>query len=268
MPELPEVDAVARRLHEWAAGRTMVAAHFTRPQTTRPLTARVVAKKLAGRRIERVTRRAKNVLIALDSGLTMRVHLGMTGNLYAGEVSLKSAATRAWFPLDDGRELIFDDSRLFGRIQALTPDEVAALDKEYGPEPLSEAFTPDWLMDAAKRSARPAKVFLLDQTNVVGLGNIWAAEALFGARVHPSKPMNRLGRRKIEALHASIRDVLGSAVNSAYREYSRPGATPESEGFGVAVYGREGLPCLRCGKRIRRVAQAGRSTYFCPGCQR
>ncbi len=268
MPELPEVDAVARRLGEWAAGRTILEAHFSRPQTTRPLASAKVARQLKGRTVLGTARRAKNVLVQLSGGLTLRVHLGMTGNLYVGDPALRSAATRAWFPLDDGREMIFDDSRLFGRMQVLTAEELAEFSQQYGVEPLSDEFTPAWLSERMARSRKPAKVFLLDQAHVVGLGNIWAAEALFAARVHPFTPVNLLTTRQVRALHGAIREILGGAVDEAYRHYSTPGTTAESEGFGVAVYNREGRPCPRCRRAVERVAQAGRSSYFCPRCQK
>lgn len=268
MPELPEVDAVARRLHEWAAGRTIVSAHFARPQTTRPHSARSVARRLAGKPIDAVTRRAKNILVHLRESGVLRIHLGMTGNLWVDDPANRPEGMRAWLALDDGREIVFDDSRLFGRMQWLDPKALAAFDRSLGVEPLSDAFTPGALFEAAARSRKPAKVFLLDQRAIAGLGNIWAAESLFAARINPSAPMNRLSRRKLGALHAAIRDILGAALNSAYRDYSAPRLTLESEGFGVAVYSRFGQPCYRCGGRIAKVSQAGRTTYFCPRCQR
>lgn len=192
----------------------------------------------------------------------------MTGNLWVDDPRNRPAGMRAWLTLDDGREIVFEDSRLFGRMELLDAKAFAAFDRSLGVEPLSDAFTPEVLVEAAARSRKPAKVFLLDQNVIVGLGNIWAAESLFAARVNPLAPMNRLSRRKLDALHAAIRDVLGAALKSAYREYSAPRLTLESEGYGVAVYNRFGQPCHRCGGRIARISQAGRSTYFCPRCQR
>lgn len=268
MPELPEVEAVARRLNERAAGRVIVAAHFTRPQTTRPLSPRALARKLSGSRIVSIGRRAKNILVHLSGSQTLRIHLGMTGNLWVDDPANRPSGMRAWFPLDDGREIVFDDSRLFGRMQLLDAAELSRLDRSLGVEPLSSDFTPQLLIERAARSRKPAKVFLLDQAAIAGLGNIWAAESLFAARVNPAAPMNRLSGRKLRALHAAIREVLSGAVESAYREYSAPRLTPESEGFGVSVYNRLGQPCFRCGRAIARVSQAGRSTYYCPRCQR
>lgn len=268
MPELPEVEAVARRLGEWAAGRTIVSATFTRPQTTRPESPRALARRLAGLRIQSVARRAKHVLVHFDRGKTLRIHLGMTGNLWVDDPANRPRSVRAWLGLDDGREIVFDDSRLFGRMQLLDAPALADFERALGVEPLSDAFTPEFLTGCAAKSRKAAKVFLLDQRVVVGLGNIWAAESLFAARIHPAAAMNGLSARKLRALHAAIREVLSAAVESAYREYSAPRLTPESEGFGVSVYNRLGQPCLRCGRKIARIVQAGRSTYFCPQCQR
>lgn len=267
MPELPEVDAVARRLGERTIGRTILQASFTRKQTTQPVSARTLAPKLRQRVIESVSRRAKNILIGLSGGDTLRVHLGMTGNLYAGDDSLRSKATRARFALDDGREILFDDSRLFGRIHLLNGEQLQAFDQGYGVEPLSPAFTKRWLTERAAKSRRPSKIFLMDQTEIVGLGNIWAAEALFESGIAPARPMDTLDSFEVGKLRSAIRRILSHAVREAYRYYDVPGATPESEGFGVAVYNRGGLPCLRCRGEIRRTVQGGRSTYFCPRCQ-
>lgn len=268
MPELPEVEAVARRLQERAAGRVIVAAHFTRAQTTQPLSPRALARKLSGRRILSAGRRAKNVLLHLDGSRTLRIHLGMTGNVWVDDPANRPSGMRAWFTLDDGREIVFDDSRLFGRMQLLDAAALSRLDRSLGVEPLSGDFTPELLIERASRSRKPAKLFLLDQAAIAGLGNIWAAESLFAARINPMAAMNQLSGRKLRALHAAIREVLSGAVESAYREYSAPRLTPESEGFGVSVYNRLGQPCFQCGRAIAKVSQAGRSTYYCPRCQR
>ncbi len=268
MPELPEVEAVCRRLQERAAGSVITEAFIARPQTTKPFPRSRVIRGVAGRRIESVGRRAKHALIRLSGGMTLRVHLGMTGNLWVDDPSNRPPNARAWFTLDDGREIVFDDPRLLGRIELLNAAGLAALNSRLGIEPLSTLFTSAYLQDAAAKSRKPAKIFLLDQKAVVGLGNIWAAESLFAARVNPTIPMHSLGRRKLAGLHSAIVDVLSRALESAYQEYSAPRMTPESEGFGVAVYNRLGEPCLRCGSKIARIWQGGRSTYLCPRCQR
>lgn len=269
MPELPEVDAVARRLDERVRGETIVAARFLRPQTTRPVTGASVARRLKDRRIERVWRRAKNVLVSLSGGMTLRVHLRMTGNVHVlGAEERSPASTRAEFWLGDGRRIAFEDQRLLGRIELLDARDLRSLDDELGVEPLTDAFTPRLLSELLSKSRRPLKLFLLDQSRICGLGNIWAAEALFLARLDPRRQANSVTARSARALHQAIRDVLGAAVESAYRTYTAPGQTLESEGYGVHVYGREGERCTRCRHSVERIGQGGRSTYFCPRCQR
>ena len=137
-----------------------------------------------------------------------------------------------------------------------------------GPEPLSAEFTPAWLHHAAALSWKPARLFLRDQNTLAGLGNIYAAEALFQARIDPAKPMNRLRHTKLQALHSSIVRVLNDAVQSACKAYSSPARFSEAESFSCFVYDREGDPCLLCRRKVRRTRQGGRSTYYCPGCQK
>jgi formamidopyrimidine-DNA glycosylase len=255
MPELPEVEAVCRKLRRDAVGAKIVAARPALP--------------VRGRRIAAIDRRGKNILIRLDEALTIRVHLRMTGNLYViPDARLRPAATRAWFQLDGGRALVLVDARRLGVIELLRIPEGERLMAALGVEPLSDQFTPEWLIGAARRSRSPAKLFLMDQKRIAGLGNIYSVEALFRARVHPAKPLNRLRRRRLEGLHAAIVAVLNDAVQSACNAYSGPGQFEAGETFPLAVYGREGQACPRCRRRIRRITQAGRSTYFCPGCQR
>jgi formamidopyrimidine-DNA glycosylase len=270
MPELPEVEAVCRKLREGGLeGSEILAAKVSRVQVTRPQKPRTVETKLAGRVIEKVERRAKNILLHLSGGLSVRVHLRMTGNLYLiPDVRFRPAHTRMHFELAGGRGLIFEDSRLLGKVHLHPARELAKLLGDLGPEPLSDSFSAEWLCVEAAKSRQPAKLFLMDQTRIAGLGNIYAAEALFRARIHPEARMNTLTPRRVRQLHQQIVAVLRDALQSAVKAYSGPGEFGEAEDFPVAVYDREDLPCDRCGRRIRRIPQGGRSTYFCPGCQR
>lgn len=268
MPELPEVETVVRRLRKPATGRTIVAAHIDRPQTTKPASPRLVAQKLTGQKIKAVERRAKNVLLRFADGMTLRIHFRMTGNLWIADPKDRPSSVRAWFTLDDGKEIVYVDSRLLGHMELLSPEQFEKFSASIGVEPLSPEFTREWLAKKASRSRKPAKLFLMDQTIIAGLGNIWAAEALFAARISPLRAMNSLSRRNINVLHDAIVEILNGAVKSAYRKYTAPGETSESDGFEVAVYNREGQPCLRCRRRVKRIPQGGRSTYFCSGCQR
>jgi formamidopyrimidine-DNA glycosylase len=269
MPELPEVEAVCRKLRRDALGAWISAVRVLRSATTRPQKPRRVESLAAGRTIETVERRGKNILMSLSGGLWVRIHLRMTGNLYViPDVRLRPASTRAYFELEGGRGLVFDDPRALGRLHLHTAAEAARLMEDLGPEPLSREFTLDVLAAAARRSRKPAKLFLMDQQHVAGLGNIYAAEALFRAHIHPARPMNRIGPPRLALLHAAIVEVLREAVHWAVTSYRRPGEFSEAEDFPLAVYGREGEPCVTCGRRLRRIPQGGRSTYYCPACQR
>jgi formamidopyrimidine-DNA glycosylase len=285
MPEMPEVEAVCRKLRclEGAAIAGVRVMRCAPP---------ALAKRVAGRRIETVDRRGKHILVRLEGGLTLHVHLRMSGNFYPiPDCRFYPAGARVTVELDDGRGLVLDDRRALAKMETeRTPVLDARLAREMGPEPLSDQFTVNHLMTSAKRTRQPAKLFLMDQRRVAGLGNIYAAEVLFTARIDPRKPMHRLSGARIETLHAAIVTLLRDAVQSACRAYAGPGemtarqggtdrrdvdplgAVPgrlaEAEIFPLAVYGREGEPCLRCGRVIRRIPQGGRSTYYCPGCQR
>jgi formamidopyrimidine-DNA glycosylase len=269
MPELPEVEAVCRKLRKQAIGATIVAAHIERRRITTPQDPTEVEALATGRTIERIDRRGKNILIGLSGGVAMRVHLRMTGNLYVvPDYRLRVSGVSAWFELDDGRGLIFEDTRGLG---ALTIHDAAALRKlldGLGPEPLARQFTAAALIRSAARLRQPAKQFLMDQRRVAGLGNIYATEALFAARIDPRKPIGSVSSRKLTALREAIVRILRNAVRSAYSAYTRPGGFQEAEDFPLLVYGREAQKCLRCGTAIRRIAQGVRSTYYCPKCQR
>lgn len=265
MPELPEVESVCRHLRERVpAGSLIVRAAIVRPGIVRPADPAAVEQELTGQRITRIGRRGKHILLHLSSGRILGVHLRMTGNLYfSPDIRFREASARAWLELPGRTGIVFADPRALGRLELLD-QEPASL----GPEPLEASFTPAVLAQASRASRAPIKVFLLDQRRVAGVGNIYAAEALFRARINPRKPANRLNSNNIQRLHAAIVGVLEDAVQSAYNAYSSPGRFTEGEEFAVQVYGRKGQPCAACGKPVRRIRQGGRSTYFCGHCQR
>lgn len=269
MPELPEVEAVCRKLRRDATGATIIAASIARPSITKPHSPQFIAAGLAGRRIDSVSRRAKNILLHLSGGLALHVHLRMTGNLHViPDYRLRPLYARAWCEFSDGRALVLEDSRALGTIRLLDAAALAELDRLHGPEPLDRAFTTDAFAALTRGRKQPAKLFLLDQTRIAGLGNIYAAEALFAAGVAPHTPIGSVRRPKLDALHAAIVDILRRAVKSAVKAYNRPGRFGEAEEFPLLVYDREGQPCVTCERPIRRITQGGRSTYFCPSCQR
>jgi len=263
MPELPEVEAVAERLRAAAPWVRITGFGQQRPSTVRD------GRRAVGRRIEAVDRRGKNLLVRLSGGWFLRVHLRMTGDLRVlPDARLRPKTVRAWFALEDGRALALDDPRALGRVSLHPEQEKEDLFRDLGPEPLGPAFTPELLYESARRTARPAKIWLMDQAAVAGLGNIYAAEALFEAGIDPRRPARSLSRARIARLHRAIRDVLGLAIASVREAYEKPGGFAEGEFYPVAVYGREGQPCRRCGAPVRRIRQGGRSTYCCLKCQK
>ena len=269
MPELPEVEAVCRKLRQHAIGATIVSAHIERRRITTPQDPATVEALSTGRSIEKIDRRGKNILVQLSAGLTMRVHLRMTGNLYVvPDWRLRVAGVSAWFELQDGRALVFEDTRGLGALTIHDDADLSSLLDGLGPEPLSRQFTAEAFIRSTAESRQPAKLFLMDQRRVAGLGNIYVAEALFAARINPRAPIGSVSRRKLSSLREAIVRILQDAVRSAVRAYSRPGGFQEAEDFPLMVYGREAERCLRCGKAIRRITQGGRSTYYCPKCQR
>ena len=276
MPELPEVELVARSLNELVSSRRILMAKLLRPRLAPETSPGVFARRLRSARIERVGRRGKHILIELDCSLVLIVHLRMTGRflLLPVETPLPKF-THAIFYLDDHRRLVFSDQRHFGMMK-LVPIKDLNKTKELrplAPEPFSDEFTPQYLREALSRSRRSLKETLLDQTKVTGLGNIYAAEAMFIARTNPFTIAAEFSSRRVPRLHRAILDVLeesiahGSTMNVDPQNIDGSYYGGAYEGH-WRVYGREGEPCHKCGTRIRRIAHAGRSTYFCPRCQR
>lgn len=269
MPELPEVEAVVRSLREdGAGGLKIVSTTVHRASSIRPQSPREFAKACAGRIIIEIERRAKNILLHLSGDKTIRVHLRMTGDLMIRNTSSDEKAVRIAWKLSDGRRLLFMDPRALGTVHV--SDRAAMQDtlQHLGVEPLSQAFTAKQLFAMAQKSQLPAKLFLMDQTKVAGLGNIDVAEALFRGGVSPTSPMNTVKPEKIAALHGAIRKMLRSAIQSVYKAYRSPGGyRNHRDDFLRLVYGQAGKPCQVCGAAIERIRQAGRSTYFCSHCQ-
>ncbi|MBD0325781.1 MAG: bifunctional DNA-formamidopyrimidine glycosylase/DNA-(apurinic or apyrimidinic site) lyase [Pyrinomonadaceae bacterium] len=276
MPELPEVELVARALSKLIKGRRILAAELLRSGLAPETTPAQFARLLRGKRIESTGRRGKHILIRLEGALVLVVHLRMTGRfLYLPLEARLPKHTHAVFYLDNERRLVFTDQRHFGMMKLIREGELASTKelRRLAPEPFSDDFTPDYLHSALLRSRRTLKETLLDQTRVVGLGNIYAVEAMHIARVNPFATANALSRRRIGPLHSAILAVLSEAIAHG----STMNVDPEDiEGsyYGGGyeghwrVYDREGQPCPTCRTRVRRIMHAGRSTFFCPRCQR
>lgn len=269
MPELPEVETVARKLRAAAVHARIVEFGSYRPQMVRTLTVEQIGERVRGRTVAACERRGKHILVHLSDGCVVHVHLRMTGNLVViPDRRLRPATARLWFDFEDGRAMVLDDPRALGRVSIHERHELEAMFAGLGPDALSSAFTPQHLVSAAHKTAKPLKTFLMDQKAVAGLGNIYAAEALFQARLSPFRLAGKTSAVRLRALHTAIVAVLRVALDSAITAYTWPGAFQEGEFFPAAVYGREGDPCPVCGSAVRRTPQGGRSTYYCPRCQK
>ena len=273
MPELPEVETVRRSLARELAGRRIVSVReIGWPSIVATPTPDELCLALCDRAVERVDRRAKYVLIRLDNDETLAVHLRMTGQLLVVPGDTPSDKhTHIILSLDDGRELRFHDTRKFGRWWLLNADGLAALEAKLGDEPLADGFTLAAFQGRLAGRRTKLKPLLLDQSVVAGIGNIYADEALWMARLHPLRTADSLDEDEVAALHASIIAALDQGIQRRgttlvnYRDAS--GASGENQDY-LNAYGRTGAPCPRCATPIERIIVAQRSTHLCPTCQR
>jgi formamidopyrimidine-DNA glycosylase len=270
MPELPEVEIVSRQLQTELVGRVIMAVDVRWPGAINAPDVEGFIASVCGRRVVTVGRRAKHLLLTLDTGAALVIHRRMTGNLTLAPAGVEPLYTRVRFTLDDGRDLIFTDPRKFGRIALLTPSELATSLAALGPEPLAEDFTPAVLAERLGGRDRALKALLLDQTVIAGLGNIYADEALFRARLHPLRTGISLTVAEIAALRWGIRDALRTGLEHGGTTIGRHRDVYDEAGTNVEhldVYRRTGQPCRRCGTAIKRIVVAQRGTHFCPRCQ-
>jgi formamidopyrimidine-DNA glycosylase len=287
MPELPEVETVVRQLEPEVEGHRIARLEVLDPRWSRPLPPEQLGAEVSGSTIEQLGRRGKYILMGLDGGRTLVMHLRMTGNLilregeevidpsegrrlYESERSTEERHLRARFVLDDGRELWFTDPRRFGEAFLIAGDRLEERFAKLGVEPFSPEFTPQALGEMAAGRTAPLKSFLLDQSKIAGVGNIYADEALFRAGLHPLSPagsmkpehLGALRDAVVAALEAGI-DAGGSSIDD-YRDARGEKGTMQDE---FLVHTREGEDCPRCEGTIVRIVVSGRSTYFCPVCQ-
>ena len=287
MPELPEVESVRRQLAPELVGRTVVDVWWDRHPAQRFSD----VGRVAGCRIEAVGRRGKFLVCPLraadGAARELVLHLGMTGSFSVvrspgplpvagrgapGERDPAVDHVRAWFDLDDGRRLRFRDPRRFGRVSVVAPGDYATTVPTLallGPEPLTDDFDPEAFVAGLARTRAPVKGALLGQRLVAGVGNIYADEALWRARVHPRS--RRLGPHRARRLHAAIREVLAAAVEregTTFRDYQMVNGESGRYADFLDVYGKAGLPCPRCATTLRGAVVAQRGTTYCPRCQR
>lgn len=271
MPELPEVETIVRDLARLLPGATIRKVEVLRPDLIDGDTPRGFADKVRRRRIASVTRRAKNIVLDLGDGRLL-VNLGMTGRLLVTRAKDEEPThLGVRLSLDRGRELRYHDVRRFGRLWTMTEDEWRAWDGELGVEPLSDDFSDDWMREHAARSRVAIKTWLMDQGRVVGVGNIYASEALFRAGVDPRRPANALAQEELSRVRLGVRQVLQEAIEyrgTTFLDYRDASGEEGAFAARLKVYDREGQPCTVCTSPVQRVVQGGRSTFYCPSCQR
>jgi len=274
MPELPEVETVRRRLAPVVEGRRFERVQIDDPRLTRPLDRDEVARELEGERVAQVDRRGKYLIVRFDSGRALLIHLRMTGSLLhaaAGKLP-DDPHRRAVVRLDDGSDVAYRDVRRFGTWLLLEPDEVEAyVGARVGREPLGEAYKSKHLAERLHGRRAPVKAAVLDQRTVAGVGNIYADEALWRARIHPLTQAAALTPEEVRALHRALRRALEQGIarqGSTLRDYRTPDGEAGAMQHEFKVYGRGGEPCERCGTPIEKIRVAGRGTWYCPSCQR
>jgi len=270
LPELPEVETTRRGIEPALAGRR-VTGLILRERRLRWPVPRDLAGELSGQRVRGVSRRAKYLLIELENG-TLIAHLGMSGSLRVVDPALPPLRHDHYdLLLDSGRCLRFNDPRRFGSLHWTREDPAQhPLLAGLGPEPLGPAFDAAYLKRRAARRRTAVKQFLMDQGIVVGVGNIYASEALFRAGIHPRRAAGRISILRYERLVAAVRAVLEDAIReggTTLRDYVSAEGTPGYFRQQLHVYERAGEPCRRCGTPIRQLVQGQRSSYYCPRCQ-
>lgn len=283
MPELPEVETVRRGLAPVMEGAVIARAQVNRPDLRWPFPPDMAAR-LTGARVLQLRRRSKYILADLDRGETLLIHLGMTGRMlvsgdilgrFVHEHPAPEKHDHVVLDMEDGARITFNDPRRFGAMDLMptATAEAHPLLASLGPEPLGNAFSEDHLVAALKPRNTPVKAALLDQKVVAGLGNIYVCEALYRARIHPARRTRQIAPRRIASLVPVIRDVLSDAIaagGSSLRDFRQADGELGYFQHSFDVYGREGAQCRTpgCGSDVRRIVQSGRSSFFCPTCQR
>jgi formamidopyrimidine-DNA glycosylase len=279
MPELPEVETVRRGLEPEMAGRIIKHTDVRRPDLRWPFPDRMAAR-LTGQEVLRLRRRSKYILMDLSGGETLLIHLGMSGRMTISPAKDRGHDApqkhdHVVFDMSTGVRISFNDTRRFGMMDLCDTDlvEKHRLIAGLGPEPLGNAFDQEYLAAKLKASNTPIKSALLDQRLVAGLGNIYVCETLWRARVSPLRKSASLSSKRIALLRSAIRDVLTEAIESggsSLQDYRQADGELGYFQHSFAVYGREGQPCktAECGEKIHRIAQAGRSSFYCHKCQR
>jgi formamidopyrimidine-DNA glycosylase len=273
VPELPEAETIVRALRPVIEGARIRRAEVVRPDVLRSSPARLSAC-VRDRRILAVDRRAKNILLRLEGHRVVVVNLGMTGKLLTFDRPPRGLRRpthpAVHFRLVGGALLTFDDTRRFGTVECLSDAEWSERSARFGPEPLERTYHARDLHAALATSRAPLRSWLLDQTRIAGIGNIYASEALYLAGLHPRRRARGVTRAEAARLHRAIRRVLRAAIRAGgttIRDYRNADGTEGAFARKLFVYGRNGTACPRCRTEIRRIVFGGRSAFYCPRCQ-
>ena len=290
MPELPEVETIVRELNEEVLGRTFLDIWSDAKSLIKRETFESFRKKIIGKKILKARRRAKNILIDLSDGFVLLVHQKITGHLLIGkwkfnkdkwvpqgEGSISSDPMNRFlhvvFPLDDGRQLALSDARKFAKIELWKREELEKSEdySNLGPEPLDDEFTFEKFAKLFAKKKGKIKQVLMDQNFISGIGNIYASEILFAAQIHPLEEVSRLNEGDLKKIYSTMRKILQKSIEVKGDSFSDFRTLyGERGGFHnlVKVYQKEGKECPRCGGKIKRIVQGGRSSFFCPACQK
>ncbi len=268
MPELPEVETIKNELMPHVIGRRITGVTLIWEGIVPDTSVEEFRSRLLGQRISNLGRRGKYLFFHLSSGEILVIHLRMTGSLLLGSAPSDGRFIRAILHLDDGSELCFRDPRKLG-VMWLVAEERAIADR-LGPEPLEASFTPEVLAERLHKRTAPIKALLIDQKFIAGIGNMYADEALFAARIHPLRAGGSLSPEEVTRLHHAIQQVLRAAIASqgaSVLNYYRPGGELGTAHFEFNVAHRGGQPCPHCGTPVQRLPVRNRGSYFCPRCQ-
>lgn len=274
MPEMPEIETIRRSLEPHIQGREIRRVEVLLPRQVKWPEPDVFVARITQTHVDRLDRIGKYLLLQLDNGISLIFHLRMTGQLVyvAAGAEDNTHHNRMILHLDDGARLVFSDTRTFGTLYAMAQDELWRIQgmAEMGPEPLSEAFTVEYLTEAAKGKKTRIKSFLLDQSKIGGLGNIYVDEALFLAGVHPMRTAGSLTAEELAKLHDTVNKVIADGIadgGTTFRDYRDGNGGKGSHQEHLYVYGRDGEPCRNCGTLLEKTKVGGRGTRFCPKCQ-
>jgi formamidopyrimidine-DNA glycosylase len=270
MPELPEVETTVNDLKPYVIGKNVTRGEVFKDNSVAEPSAEIFQKELTGRKLLELNRRGKHIIFTLDDGRFLIVHLRMTGSLIVNPESEEPGKfVRIRIYLNDHNAINFRDVRRFGRMWLV--DNIDNVIGKLGPEPLESDFTPQVLAGILKNRNTPVKSLLLNQTLIAGIGNMYADEALFQAKIHPLRPAGSLSKTEISSLHAAIQNVLKKGIRNkgaSTDTYFRPEGTKGGAHLEFQVAHRKGKECPVCGGKVERIVVGQRGTFFCPRCQK